>query len=73
MSDMMHKRKLLVYHGKHIQVDTHFPPIAFNHEQVKKSTTEGFLLAKRWNFDDIAEHLMNLDVSVLEDLLMRLS
>jgi Helitron helicase-like domain at N-terminus len=73
MSDMMHKRKRLMYHDKHFQMDAHFPLIAFNHEQVKKSTTGGFLLTNRQDFDDIAERLMNVIVGVLEDLSKRLS
>ena len=73
MSDMMHKRRLLMYHDKHFQMDAHFPLIAFNHEQIKKSTTGGYLLTERRNFDDIAERLMNVDLGVLEDLSKRLS
>jgi len=72
MSDMMHKRKLLMYHDKRFQMDPHFPLIAFNQEQIKKCITGGYLLTERRNFDDIAERLMNLDMSVLEDLSKRL-
>jgi hypothetical protein len=72
MSDMMHKRKLLMYHDKRFQMDAHFPLIAFNQEQIKNSTTGGYLLTERRDFDDIAERLMNIDVGVLEDLSRRL-
>ena len=73
MSDMMHKRKLLMYHDKRFQMDAHFPLVAFNQEQMKNSTTGGYLLTERRNFDDIAERLMNVDTDVLEDLSKRLS
>jgi len=71
MSDMMHKRKLLMYHDKCFQMDAHFPLIV-NHEQIKRSTTGGYLLTERQNFDDIVECLMNVDLGVLEDLSKRL-
>ena len=73
MSEMMHKRKLLMYHDKRFQKDAHFPLIAFNQEQIKGSTTGGYLMTERQNFDDIAERLMNIDVGVLENLSERLS
>src|SRR5882762_6611769 len=73
MSEMMHKRKLLMYHDKRFQTDAHFPLISFNQEQMKNSTTGGYLLTEKCNFDDIAECLMNVDTNVLEDLSKRLS
>ena len=73
MSDLMHKRKLLMYHDKRFQMDAHFPLVAFNQEQIKNSTTGGFLMTERRNFDDIAERLMNINVDVLGDLSERLS
>jgi len=57
-----------MYHDKHFQLDSHFPLIAFNHEQIKSSTTGAHLLAKKENFPDIAKHLMNMDINVLSDL-----
>jgi hypothetical protein len=72
MSNLMHNHRLLMYHDKHFQLDPHFPLIAFNQEQIKNSNTGGYLLTERKNFDNIAEHLMNIDVSVLEDLSKRL-
>jgi len=73
MSNLMHKRKLLMYHDKRFQLDSHFPLIAFNQEQIKSSTTGGYLMAERQNFDDIAERLMNVDIGALEDLSSRLA
>jgi len=34
-------------HDKRFQKDPYFPLIAFNHEQIKDSTTSGFILAKQ--------------------------
>jgi hypothetical protein len=73
MSDMMHKRRLLMYHDKQFQMDSYFPLVAFNHEQIKSGTTGGFLLTEKHNFNNIAERLMNIDTTVLADLSKRLS
>ena len=73
MSDSMHKRRLLMYHDKRFQLDPHFPLIAFNHDQIKNSTTGGYLMTEKRNFDEITERLMNVDVGVLDDLSKRLS
>ena len=53
LSDVEHKRHLLMYHDKRFQRDPHFPLIAFNHEQIKDSTKAGFILAKQKSFDNI--------------------
>jgi len=55
LSEKEHKRHLLMYHDKCFQTDNHFPLIAFNHEQIKHSTTGGFLLAETCHFHDIAD------------------
>jgi hypothetical protein len=73
MSDMMHKKKLLMYHDRRFQRDSHFPLVAFNHEQIKEGTTGGYLLIERHNFHDIADRLMNINTDVLENLSNRLS
>lgn len=73
VSSMMHKRRLLMYHDKRFQTEAYFPLIAFNHEQIKKATTGGYLLTERHNFDNIADRLMNIDTAVLTDLSKRLS
>ena len=48
---MAHKQHLLMYYDKRFQLDPHFPLIAFNHEQIKESTTAGYLLAEKSNFE----------------------
>ena len=73
ISEMMHKRRLLMYHDKRFQCDPYFPLVAFNHEQMKKGTTGGYLLTENYNFNNIAERLMNLDMGILSDLSKRSS
>ncbi|KAJ7131532.1 hypothetical protein C8R43DRAFT_1089898 [Mycena crocata] len=38
-ADIIRKRSLLMYYDKRFQTDTYFPMIAFNHEQMKGSST----------------------------------
>jgi hypothetical protein len=68
ISDIAYKRHLLMYDDKRFQKDSHFPLIAFNHEQIKQSTSGGYLLAEKPKFDDISKHLMEVDLSVLHHL-----
>ena len=57
-----------MYYDKWFQKDPHFPLIAFNHEQMKESTTAGYLTAERKLFQDITDRLMNVNLEVLSDL-----
>ena len=57
-----------MYYDKRFQKDPHFPLIAFNHEQIKESTTAGYLTAERKVFTDITDRLMNVNLEVLSDL-----
>src|ERR1700723_3407078 len=68
ISDIAYKKHLLMYHDKRFQKDSHFPLIAFNHEQIKESTSGGYLLAEKPKFDEISKRLMNVDLSVLNHL-----
>ena len=54
-----------MYFDKRFQKDSHFPLIAFNHEQIKQSTSGGYLLAEKPKFDEISKRLMQVDLSVL--------
>ena len=72
LSDAEHKRHLLLYHDKRFQKDPYFPLIAFNHEQIKDSTTSGFILAKQKSFDDIANRLLQINSEVLADITERM-
>ena len=73
LSDMEHKRHLLMYHDKRFQVDINFPFVAFSHAQIKTSTTQSFLLADQRRFGDIAGRLLNVDQNVLADITEKLA
>jgi hypothetical protein len=60
LSSMMHKRHLLMYYDKWFQKDPHFPLITFNYEQMKESTTTGYLTTKKKLVDDITDRLLNV-------------
>jgi len=62
-----------MYYDKRFQKDPHFPLIAFNHEQMKESTTAGYLTAERKSFHDITDRLMNVNLEVLSDLTKRMT
>jgi hypothetical protein len=67
ISDLAHKRHLLMYHDKQFQKDLHFPLIAFNHEQIKQCTSAGYLLAEKAKFQDISNRLLDVDINMLDD------
>jgi hypothetical protein len=73
MSDHAHKKWLLMYHDKRFQLDPYFPLVAFSHEQIKSSTTGGYLLADKKKFEDICMRFMSLDHTVLENLAKRMT
>ena len=62
-----------MYHDKCFQRDVCFPFVAFSHQQVKLSTTGGFLLAETRKFTDIADRLLNINQEVLEKIAQRMS
>ena len=73
LSDKLHVRYLLMYHDKRFQQDVCFPFVAFSHQQVKSSTTGGFLLAETRKFNDIADRLLNINQDVLQNIAQRMS
>ncbi|KAJ7033855.1 hypothetical protein C8F04DRAFT_901399, partial [Mycena alexandri] len=72
ISEESHKRKLLLYHDKRFQTDVYFPIVAFNHAQMKSSSTSSFLVAKRAKFPDIADRLLGLNLPVLSSISERM-
>ena len=72
-SEINHKRHLLMYHDKRFQTDIYFPIIAFNHSQMKSGITGSFLLAKRRQFPEITQRLMQINPSVLMDISQRMA
>jgi hypothetical protein len=73
LPENLHKRRLLMYHDKRFQRDVCFPFVAFSHQQIKASTTGGFLLAESQKFDEIADRLLNVNQDVLENIAKRMS
>ena len=73
LSDKEHIRHLLMYHDKRFQQDPAFPFVAFSHQQIKASTTGGFLLAETNKFDDIAHRLLRVDQEILSSIADRMS
>src|SRR5215510_8848212 len=72
LSEVEHKKQLMMYYDKRFQTDKFFPFIAFNHSQIKNSTSGGFLLAEKKSFESITQRLLNIDSEVLESLSTRL-
>ncbi|KAH7905164.1 hypothetical protein BJ138DRAFT_1018111, partial [Hygrophoropsis aurantiaca] len=68
LSNTRHKKHLLMYHDKRFQIDEHFPLVAFNHEQIRGSTTAGFVLTNKSSFKDIIERLFSIDMQVLQSI-----
>ena len=68
LSSLLHKRFLLMYHDKRFQLDSLFSIFAFNHEQIKDSTTAGFIQTKHSNFQEVCDRINNLDHKVLNDI-----
>ena len=73
LSEAAHKRFLLMYHDKRFQTDIYFPFVAFSHSQIKASTTGAFLLSDRKSFHDVTNRILNVDQTVLADLVKRMS
>jgi hypothetical protein len=73
ISDLMYKRHLLLYHDKRFQTDSHFPLIAFNHEQIKDTATAGYILSDKQKFDEITNRLLHIDKTVLTSLCSRMA
>ncbi len=73
LSDTAHQKWLMMYHDKRFQTDVGFPFVAFSHEQIKASTTAGYLLVKKDKFHHIADRILRLDENVLDSLSAHLS
>ncbi|KAK7023591.1 hypothetical protein VNI00_016630 [Paramarasmius palmivorus] len=73
ISDSAHKKYLLMYYDKRFQTDENFPIVAFSHEQVKAATSAGWLLADKQSFNAVANRLVSLNTSVLQDIAERMA
>lgn len=64
-----HVRALLMYHDRRFQTDEYFPFLIFNQEQIRSSSTGGYLLTNKDGFADVADRLMKIDPVALESLI----
>ncbi|KAI0355614.1 hypothetical protein OH77DRAFT_1359515, partial [Trametes cingulata] len=60
-----------LYADRRFQTDRYFPFVVFNQEQVRASTTGGYLLTERANFKSVADKILNTDKDVLQKLIDR--
>ncbi|KAH7906417.1 hypothetical protein BJ138DRAFT_1016244, partial [Hygrophoropsis aurantiaca] len=68
LSTARHKQHLLMYHDKRFQTDEHFPIVAFNHEQIRESSTAGFVMTSKSAFNSIIDRLFSVDVDILREM-----
>lgn len=68
ISAKLHKGHLLMYHDKRFQLDALFSIFALNHEQMKDTTTAGFILTKQSCFEDVCNRISNIDHTVLQNI-----
>ncbi len=62
-------RARLMYGDRRFQTDRYFPFIAYNQEQIRASTTGGYLLTERSNFNTVAAKILSVDKSALDRLI----
>jgi hypothetical protein len=65
------KHQLLLYADDRFRIDEYFPVIAFNHEQIKDSAWSGRLLSRQAYFPSIVKRVLDIDPTVLENLVER--
>ncbi|KAF8577207.1 hypothetical protein K439DRAFT_1365273 [Ramaria rubella] len=70
--DKLHLKHLMLYHDKRFQTDLDFPSVAFNHRQIKDSSTGSFLLADRLHFDSIVDRLLSISIPVMTSMTHRM-
>ncbi|KAF5358681.1 hypothetical protein D9758_007767 [Tetrapyrgos nigripes] len=71
-SEKSHKKYYMSYHDQRFQTDPLFSFVAFSHEQVKKTTSNGFALTQKNCFSSIADRILNINSRALDDLIKRL-
>lgn len=72
LGEALRKKSLLMYHDKRFQLDTYFPMIAFNHEQLKASSNGSRLLTDRVNFNAISRRLRAINPEVAGNIADRM-
>ncbi|KAF9534445.1 hypothetical protein CPB83DRAFT_866637 [Crepidotus variabilis] len=61
-----------MYHNKRFQTDIDFPFVAFSHEQMKTSCTQGFLMVDQARFGEMSERILNIDWNIMNALTERM-
>ncbi|KAJ7171225.1 hypothetical protein C8R46DRAFT_816360, partial [Mycena filopes] len=62
-----------MYHDKSFQLDTYFPMIAFNHEQLKGSSEGSKLFVDRSSFPQVSERIRRINPDVAGNIADRLA
>ncbi|KAF8572731.1 hypothetical protein K439DRAFT_1277407, partial [Ramaria rubella] len=70
--DKLHLKHLMLFHDKRFQTDPDFPLVAFDHRQIKDSSTGSFLLADRIHFDGIVDCLLSISIPVLTSMISQM-
>jgi hypothetical protein len=68
VGDMTRKKNLLLYFGKHFQMDMYFPMVAFNHEQLKGVVTGSQVIVKRSKFADVSRRLLAMNPEIAANI-----
>lgn len=66
-----HIKALLLYPDRRFERDRCFAFIAFNHEQIRASASGGYLMTTRNNFASVADKILALDRTALDNILER--
>ncbi|KAI9069923.1 hypothetical protein FKP32DRAFT_1558770, partial [Trametes sanguinea] len=60
-----------MYGDRRFQYDRTYSYVAFSQEQVRNSTSGGYLLTSRGNFPDVAEKILSVDMTALDSIIRR--
>ena len=66
-----HVRYLLDYYDRRFQTDEYFCFVAFNQEQITRSSDGGYVLVEKRKVPDVASKILDLDMNVLTTLINR--
>lgn len=66
-----HIRCNLMYGDRRFQTDGTFSYIAYNHEQIRRSSSGGYLLTNRKNFPSVVDKLLSIKAEALDRIVAR--
>jgi hypothetical protein len=72
VSESKHCKWLLGYSDRRFQMESHFVITAFNHQQIKTSSSKSFVMVKRGNFASVAESIKEVNPAVLSSISQRM-